>query len=113
MERQALRASFIHTSDVFYSDTRKDGYGGVQIVWVQKYWGIKCRLYGMTGRFTITEGGIEYPVVKKMMCEDTVIVSKGDKIASYDDENYIVLQSDVVCGLRAHHRELLLGRLEA
>jgi hypothetical protein len=112
MQRQALEATYRDKTDIFYGDTQQDGYGGVHIVWVQKYWGVPCRIYGMTGRFTIAEGGIEYPVTQKLLCSDDVDILKGDKVSSFDGENYIALQSNIVKSFDTHHREVLLGRLE-
>jgi hypothetical protein len=113
MEYQALRGTFIDKIDVYYPDTKSDGHGGVIKVWTQKYWSVPCRFHGMSGRFTIAEGGIEYPVIQKLLCDVDINISKGDKVVNFeDDENYIALQSNIPRGMRKHHAEVLLGRLE-
>jgi hypothetical protein len=111
MQRQALRSTYRDVADIFYADTKTDGHGGVQKIWVQKYWGVKCRLYATAGRFTIAEGGIEYPVTQKMICDPDINIEKGDKIMT-DDDNFIALQTDTAMDFAVSHKEVLLGRLE-
>jgi len=112
MQRQALKSTFRNVIDIFYADTKTDGHGGVLKVWIQKYWGTKCRIYGMQGRFTIAEGGIEYAVTQKLLCDPDVNIEKGDKVSTIQGENYIALQSNLVEDFTVSHREVLLGRLE-
>ena len=97
--------------DIFYRDTKGDGHGGWDKTWTRKYYRVPCRVYGVTGNFTIREEGIEYLVESKILTNRDTDVQKGNKVI-VGDNHFLVLRAYAPSSDEEHHRTCLLGRMD-
>lgn len=99
---------------IYYKETRTDSYGGSSTEWTRKYNLIPARVYSanlLRGTVQIEESGQSYTVVQYMLVDDNVIINKGDKVI-HNDQSYVALQVGTAQTKRAHHKEVMLGRMD-
>jgi len=100
--------------NIYYKEMSSDSFGGTKQVWTRKYNQIPARIYSLAisrGIMYIEESGTSYAVVQQLAVDEKVIINKGDKI-THESGNFIVLQVGTAKGARAHHKEVLLGRMD-
>jgi hypothetical protein len=108
-----LKRWFKQEADIYYLSTSSDGKGGFDKEWVRKYSKEPCRVIGCSGRLTIVEAGVNYPVTSEMLCDPEVEIEKGDKVL-VDDKQYLVLKTNKPSAYDsgAHHTVVSLGQME-
>jgi len=97
--------------DIFYRDTKGDGHGGWTKTWTRKYYRVPCRVYGVSGNFTIREEGTEYLIESRILVNSDVSLNKGDKVI-FNNDHYLVLKAYSPSSSEEHHRMALLGRMD-
>ena len=98
---------------IYKKTSTQDRYGGVKSIWEKNNWGIKGRIYGLSGVYKITFEGKDYDISNKLVCGKDVSLAAGDKVVDNNTRGtYIAVKVyPVDTAKKLSHIEALLARI--